>query len=100
VPGATRRGGTVYRLEAEILHFDLDFLCLVGSGSTIDTAKAANTLSCLGRVTNDPEDYFGVSRVSAIAEKAGLIHPEWTDSGFENIIGIGNFTRTTTVRRT
>ena len=35
-------------------------------------SKAANALSCLGRVTNDLEDYFGVSRVSAIAEKAGL----------------------------
>jgi len=62
----------VYRMEAEILQADPGFITVVGSGSTIDAAKAANALSCLGRVTNDLEDYFGVSRVTAIAEKSGL----------------------------
>ena len=62
----------VYRIEAEILQADPGFITVVGSGSTIDAAKAANALSCLGRVTNDLEDYFGVSRVTGIAEKSGL----------------------------
>jgi alcohol dehydrogenase len=62
----------VYRMEAEILQADPGFITVVGSGSTIDAAKAANALSCLGRVTNDLEDYFGVSQVTGIAEKSGL----------------------------
>jgi len=32
----------------------------------------ANALSCLGKVTNDLEDYFGVSQVTAIVERSGL----------------------------
>ena len=62
----------VYRMEAEILQVDPEFITVVGSGSTIDAAKAANALSCLGRATNDLEDYFGVSQVTAIAKKSGL----------------------------
>jgi alcohol dehydrogenase class IV len=68
-PNAPRED--VYRMEAEILQASPEFITVVGSGSTIDAAKAANALSCLGRVTNDLEDYFGVSRVTAIAEKSG-----------------------------
>jgi alcohol dehydrogenase class IV len=62
----------VYRMEAEILHADPGCITVVGSGSTIDAAKAANALSCLGKTTNDLEDYFGVSQVTGIAEKSGL----------------------------
>ena len=69
-PNAPRED--VYRMEAEILQADPVFITVVGSGSTIDAAKAANALSCLGRVTNDLEDYFGVSRVTGIAERSGL----------------------------
>jgi alcohol dehydrogenase len=69
-PNAPRED--VYRIEAEILQADPGFITVIGSGSTIDAAKAANALSCLGKVTNDLEDYFGVSQVTGIAEKAGL----------------------------
>ncbi len=69
-PNAPRED--VYRMEAEILHSKPEFITVIGSGSTIDAAKAANALSCLGKVTNNLEDYFGVSKVTGIAETSGL----------------------------
>ncbi len=69
-PNAPRED--VYRMEAEILHSDPEFITVVGSGSTIDAAKAANALRCLGKVTNNLEDYFGVSKVTGIADQSGL----------------------------
>ena len=69
-PNAPRED--VYRMEAEILHHRPDFLTVVGSGSTIDAAKAANALSCLGKSSNDLEQYFGVGKVTGIAAKAGV----------------------------
>jgi alcohol dehydrogenase class IV len=69
-PNAPRED--VYRMEAEILQANPEFITVVGSGSTVDAAKTATALSCLGTATNDLEDYFGVSQVTAIAEKSGL----------------------------
>ncbi len=74
VPGARPNAPRedVYRIEAEILHFNPDYVVVVGSGSTIDAAKAANALATFGMTTNDLEDYFGVGKVSELVEQTGL----------------------------
>ena len=67
-PNAPRED--VYRIEAEILLHAPDFMIAMGGGSTIDAVKAANALACYGRITNNVEGYFGVGKVTALAEQS------------------------------
>ena len=69
-PNAPRED--VYRIEAEIMHFNPDFIVVIGSGSTIDSVKAANALSAFGKKTNDIEDYFGVGNVTKLSQDTGI----------------------------
>ena len=72
-PNAPRED--VYRMEAEILLCSPDFMIVMGGGSTIDAVKAANALACYGTITNDIEDYFGVGKVTALAEQSTQRRP-------------------------
>jgi alcohol dehydrogenase class IV len=61
----------VYRLESYILHFQPDCIIVIGGGSSIDCAKAANVLASLGQYRPEIEDYFGTGLVSSALSKTG-----------------------------
>jgi len=61
----------VYRLESYILHFQPDCIIVIGGGSSIDCAKAANVLASLGQYKPEIEDYFGTGLVSSALSKTG-----------------------------
>jgi len=73
VPGAKPNSPRedVYRLESYILHFKPDCIIVIGGGSSIDCAKAANTLATLGKLSPEIEDYFGTGLVSQSLIKTG-----------------------------
>lgn len=60
----------VYRIAAGILHHDPPCLLAVGGGSTIDAAKAANVLACLGKRGGRLEAYLGTGKVTAALAQA------------------------------
>jgi len=62
----------VYRIETYILHFQPDCIIAVGGGSTLDAAKAANTLASLGKYSPEIESYFGTGLVSKALEETGV----------------------------
>ncbi len=68
-PNAPRED--VYLLESYILHFQPDSLVVMGGGSSIDSAKAANVLATLGTHDPDIEGYFGTGLVTAALQKTG-----------------------------
>ena len=61
----------VYRVESYILHFQPDCIIVIGGGSSIDCAKAANVLASLGQYRPEIEDYFGTGLVSSALSKTG-----------------------------
>ena len=61
----------VYRVESYILHFQPDYIIVIGGGSSIDCAKAANVLASLGKYRPEIEDYFGTGLVSSALSKTG-----------------------------
>ena len=61
----------VYRVESYILHFQPDCIIVIGGGSSIDCAKAANVLASLGKYRPEIEDYFGTGLVSRALNKTG-----------------------------
>ena len=65
-PNAPRED--LQRIAGEISHLDYDVLVVLGGGSTIDTAKAAEVLRALG---GSIDDYFGVNQVTAAVERTG-----------------------------
>jgi alcohol dehydrogenase len=65
-PNAPRQD--VARLADELLALEPDVIVVIGGGSAIDAAKAAEVLRVLGGEIND---YFGVGRVSAALTSAG-----------------------------
>jgi len=69
-PNAPRED--VYRLETYILHFQPDVIVVIGGGSSIDAAKAANVLATLGGVYDANIDrYFGTGEVTKALEATG-----------------------------
>jgi len=68
-PNAPRED--MYLLETYILHFQPDSLVVIGGGSSIDSAKAANALATLGTYNPSIEAYFGTGLVTAALEKTG-----------------------------
>ena len=66
-PNAPRED--VYRLESYILHFNPDCIMVIGGGSSIDAAKAANILAALGGYSPEIESYFGTNLVSGALKK-------------------------------
>ncbi len=78
VPGARPNSPhqDVYRIAMHILHHDPQCLLAVGGGSTIDAAKAANVLACLGQRDGRLEAYLGAGKVAAaLAETGGRLRP-------------------------
>ncbi|MCJ7543105.1 MAG: iron-containing alcohol dehydrogenase, partial [Phycisphaerae bacterium] len=61
----------VYRIATDILHHDPPCLLAVGGGSTIDAAKAANVLACLGGREGRLEAYLGTGKVMATLVRTG-----------------------------
>lgn len=68
-PNAPRED--VYRIESYILHFKPDCIVVIGGGSSIDAAKAANVLAALGEYTPEIDPYFGTGMVSEALKKTG-----------------------------
>lgn len=68
-PNAPRED--VYRLETYILHFQPDVIVVIGGGSSIDAAKAANVLATLGTYDPDIERYFGTGEVTKVLKATG-----------------------------
>lgn len=68
-PNAPRED--VYRIESYILHFKPDCIVVIGGGSSIDAAKAANVLACVGKYSPEIDTYFGTGQVSAALAKTG-----------------------------
>lgn len=58
----------VYRLMANILYFKPDSIVVVGGGSAIDAAKAANVLAAVAHYSTDIESYFGTNKVTEALE--------------------------------
>ncbi|MGE5604341.1 MAG: iron-containing alcohol dehydrogenase [Bacteroidota bacterium] len=69
-PNAPRED--VYRIESYILHFQPDSIIVIGGGSSIDAAKAANVLASLGKHSPEIDDYFGVGLVSKALQSSGV----------------------------
>jgi alcohol dehydrogenase len=70
-PNAPRED--VYRIETYILHYNPDMIVVIGGGSSIDAAKAANALASLGTFSPEIDRYFGTSEVTkalAVAQKS------------------------------
>ena len=65
----------VYRLEGHLLHRQADGVVVIGGGSGIDAAKAATVLATYGGESAEVEDYFGVGKVTAAAERTGVKMP-------------------------
>ena len=61
----------VYRIAEYIVNHTPDCLVAVGGGSTIDAAKAANVIACLGGHDPDVEDYVGVGLVTEAISRTG-----------------------------
>lgn len=61
-PNAPRED--VYRLMGNILYFKPDSIVVVGGGSAIDAAKAANVLASVAHYSSDIESYFGTAKVT------------------------------------
>jgi alcohol dehydrogenase len=61
----------VYRIESYILHFQPECIIVIGGGSSIDAAKAANVLATLGRYNPEIDHYFGTGLVSEALKKTG-----------------------------
>lgn len=68
-PNAPRED--VYRIESYIQHFQPDCIVVIGGGSSIDAAKAANVLASLGEYSPEIDIYFGTGQVSEILKKTG-----------------------------
>jgi alcohol dehydrogenase len=68
-PNAPRED--MYLLETYILHYKPDSLVVIGGGSSIDSAKAANALAALGEYNPDIEAYFGTGLVTEALKKTG-----------------------------
>ena len=68
-PNAPRED--VFRLETYILHFQPEVIIVIGGGSSIDAAKAANVLATLGTHDPDIEAYFGTGEVTKVLEATG-----------------------------
>ncbi|HUV07243.1 MAG TPA: iron-containing alcohol dehydrogenase [Spirochaetia bacterium] len=68
-PNAPRED--VYLLETYILHYRPDSLVVIGGGSSIDSAKAANVLATVGSVDPSIEGYFGMGLVTEALKKTG-----------------------------
>ncbi|HEY8344585.1 MAG TPA: iron-containing alcohol dehydrogenase [Bacillota bacterium] len=68
-PNAPRED--VYRIESYILHFKPDCIVVIGGGSSIDAAKAADVLATLGEYTPEIDPYFGTGVVSEALKKTG-----------------------------
>ncbi len=68
-PNAPRED--VYRLETYILHHQPDVIVVIGGGSSIDAAKAANVLATLGTYDADIDRYFGTGEVTKVLEETG-----------------------------
>lgn len=68
-PNAPRED--VYRIESYILHFQPDCIVVIGGGSSIDAAKAADVLATLGEYTPEIDPYFGTGVVSEALKKTG-----------------------------
>ena len=68
-PNAPRED--VFRLETYILHFQPDVIVVIGGGSSIDAAKAANVLATLGTYDPDIERYFGTGEVTKALAATG-----------------------------
>lgn len=61
----------VYRIAGKIVELDPASLVVIGGGSSIDAAKAANLLAVLDQDEFDIEPYFGTGLVSAALEQTG-----------------------------
>jgi len=61
----------VYRVESYILHFPPDCIIVMGGGSNIDCAKAANVLAALGSINPDIDSYLGTGIVTESLKKSG-----------------------------
>lgn len=61
----------VCRLKKLILQDDPDSIVVVGGGSSIDAAKAANVLASLGADDNEIEKFYGMGIVTAELQAAG-----------------------------
>ncbi len=68
-PNAPRED--VYRIESYILHFKPGSIIVIGGGSSIDAAKAANVLATLGEYSPEIETYFGTGLVTAALNQTG-----------------------------
>ncbi len=73
VPGAQPNAPRedVYRLQGYILHYRPDCIVVMGGGSGIDAAKAANVLASLGEFSPEVETYFGTGCVTDTMNKTG-----------------------------
>jgi alcohol dehydrogenase class IV len=65
----------VFRIAEELKDRKADVIAAVGGGSLIDAVKAAAVYALPGEKHADLEGYFGVGRVSAMLEEAGLAMP-------------------------
>ena len=68
-PNAPRED--VFRLAMHLLHFRPEVIVVMGGGSSIDAAKAANVLASLGMDEPDIDTYFGTNEVSKVLEATG-----------------------------
>jgi alcohol dehydrogenase len=61
----------VYRIESYILHYKPDCIIVLGGGSSIDAAKAANALATLGEYSPEIDTYLGTGLVTKALEETG-----------------------------